>query len=161
MAQSEAGDLYVGLQGSYVTYDYKDFTAGIRGAYHFSPLFQLNLSFNTNPWIKYEEENNVKYDAQLYTVDLDALFYIINNKSWGMAPEIGLAYFYGKEEKTSGGGIYDGGSESLFGLNLGWNVHYNINENWRANLFWKYSIFKSDVSFNTFGLGIGYYFNIF
>ncbi len=160
-AQSEAGDLYLGLQGSYVT-NYKNFTAGIRGGYHFSSMFELNLAFNTNPWIRYTEEDGSKFDAQMYVVDLNAHFYVINNKTWGMAPIAGLSYFYGKEERVTGHSNYfNGDSDSLVGFNLGWDIRYNLGENWRIDGFWKYAMFKDDNSHHVFGLGVGYSFNVF
>ncbi len=155
---TSAGDIYVGVQGSYIT-SYHDFLGGIRGAYHFSNPFQLNLAFSMNPWIRYNEDNNSKFDIQIYNIDLNGHFYIINRPNWGMAPVAGLGYYYLHEKRIEGIGSYDGRNNNKVGLNLGWDIRYEFAQTWRISAFWKYTFLSDDESHHTLGVAVGYHFN--
>ncbi len=156
---AQKGDLYIGGQGDYITM-YKDFGFGIRGGYNFSDPFQVNLIYTMTPTISMENSGAPDDKAQLYNMDLNLNYYILNNKSWGMSPVVGLNYLIEKMDWLSWA-IPTKEINNLFGLNLGWDIKYNVTEAVRLHGSWKYSILKDDHSHHTFSLGIGYYFNVF
>ncbi len=160
---AQQGDLTAGARVGYVT-QFKGIVYGVKTAYHLSDPFELNLSFLMNPKIKMEATSNPKdinnSNLAMYSINLDTHYYILMQKTWAMAPIIGVQYailnndFYNNP-------IQGTQKTDFWAFNIGWQMRYNIGENLKLEGGWRYSAAGDSMSHHTFYLGLGYTFQLY
>jgi hypothetical protein len=145
--------LTVGAQGGYMTY-YKDMTYGINLTYDVSTPFQLSLTGLMSPKISRPDEFNAnkKNTNELFSLNLDARFLLINLESFATGPSVGAQWLHNKETITFPE------TYNNLGVNIGWHVQANLTDNIRLTGGWRYSTLKGSESYNLFYLGLGYCF---
>jgi len=160
--RAQSGELAVGAQGGYITY-YKSPLYGMTFTYHLSTPLQLSLSGLINPNISLKEGSNT-IPTELYTVNVDLRFLLLNFDILSTGPSIGLQYMRNIENSA----VSD--KKNIFGPNLGWYVKYNLTENLRLTGGWQYSNMKKssnmtsytyNFSYHMFYVGLSWAFNTY
>jgi hypothetical protein len=151
---AQQGDLSFGAKGSYLT-DYKNIIYGLDLSYHLTDPLEISLSQMINPSIIKKEDYMRDQKLGLYSTNLDFRYYLIYQRYWGSGPIIGGQYLYVKDKENE---IYNINS---FGVNIGWHLRVNINDNLRVSGSWKYSSGQDETSYNAYSLGLCYTLNIF
>jgi opacity protein-like surface antigen len=163
-AFAQSGDLFVGATGGYIT-NYKDLLYGLNASYHVSDPLEISFTGLINPNIKEEGDNVIAGDntakkIKMYSVNLDARFYMVLQRNWATGPSIGGQYTY-LDKKY----LYSTTNEqykiNAAGFNIGWHLRCNITDNIKINGGWRYTSANSDASHHLFYVGIGYTFNLF
>ncbi|MDR1369436.1 MAG: porin family protein [Dysgonamonadaceae bacterium] len=160
---AQIGDFYVGAAGGYIT-NYKDLLYGLNTSYHVSDPLEISLTGLMNPDIT-ENDNTLPGDnniskIKMYSLNLDAHFYMVLQRSWATGPLIGGQYTY-LDKKYPNSVTNEKYDLNVAGFNLGWHLRINITDNIKINGGWRYTAANHNASHHLFYLGVGYNFNVF
>ncbi|MDR0798841.1 MAG: porin family protein [Dysgonamonadaceae bacterium] len=152
---AQAGDLFVGAMGGYITH-YEDPLYGLNLSYHVNDPIELSLNglFNSNVTLKDDFSDDSK--LKLLSLNLDLHYYMILMRSWATGPTIGGQYLR----------ITDKADQPLLnasagGFNIGWHFRGNISDTMKAFGGWRYTMAGKEYSHHFFYIGVGYTFSLF
>ncbi len=155
----QAGDLFVGAKGGYVT-SYKDLLYGFDVAYHLADPLEISFTGLMNPDMKVDDEIDGKSKISLYSANLDMRYYLLLQRTWGMGPALGGQYMY-LNKKVLNSPTNEEYSSQPLGFNIGWHMRFNLTENVKVNGGWRYTTANKDASHHLIYIGLGYTFNLF
>jgi opacity protein-like surface antigen len=157
---AQAGDLYVGAQGGYIT-KYEGLLYGLNVSYDISDPLQISFTGLLNPALTEKDGFNSNNDEKLalYSMNLDLRILLLNQKTWATGPAVGGQYLIAKY-KNDPAGIKN--FETLC-FNIGWHIRANVSDNLRVTGGWRYTNTKESIgaSHHMFYIGVGYAFNLF
>ncbi len=163
-ARAQAGDLFVGATGGYIT-NYKNILYGVNAAYHFTDPLEISFTGLMNPNITEElgdpgDATYTKSKIKMYSTNLDMRFYMVLQRNWATGPFIGGQYSY-IDKKYLNSATNEAYAVNVAGFNIGWHLRGNITEHLKINGGWRYTSANHDASHHLIYLGIGYTFNLF
>lgn len=153
---AQAGDLFIGAQGGYITH-YNAPMYGLNVSYDISNPLQISFTGLMNPDITRKDALTAtgKIKNSLYSANLDARFFFLNLESFSAGISLGAQYLHNKET------IWMENNYNTLGVNIGCHVRANLTDNLRLTGGWRYSTLKDSESYNLFYVGIGYAFNVY
>ncbi len=162
-AHAQAGDLFVGATGGYIT-SYQNVLYGINAAYHVTDPLEISFTGLMNPNIN-DDENSIAGEnnstkIKMYSTNFDIRYYIILQRNWAMGPFIGGQYSY-LDKKYINSATNEQYSLNVAGFNIGWQLRANLTENIKLNGGWRYTSANHNASHHLFYIGLGYTFNLF
>jgi hypothetical protein len=152
---SQAGDLFVGAQGGFVTH-YGDGMYGLNVSYHLNDPLEVSFTGLFNPKVSLEDDfDNTVDKLGLYSANLDLRYYMLLMDSWAMGPALGYQYLTGKYEDDLLGDF------SSSGLNIGWHARANLTDAIKLTGGWRYTMGSEEQKHHYFYIGIGYTFSLY